>query len=161
MVKFCKSIFFIVSVMFLISCGGGSKESGQLTGVLDRPSYKGINPYGMVYVGSGSITVGQSDQDIASSYIQRPRTISVVGFYMDETEITNNEYRQFTNWVKDSMAHTYLDNIIDRIDLQIEAYGKDKNIPQKLFDIYKEQRQELVALKDKYGAVVTPKQLEE
>ena len=55
----------------------------------------------------------------------------------------------------------YLDNIIARIDLQIEAYGKEKNIPQKLFDIYKEQRQELVALKDKYGAVVTPKQLSE
>jgi phosphoenolpyruvate carboxykinase (GTP) len=55
----------------------------------------------------------------------------------------------------------YLDNIIARIDLQIEAYGKEKNIPQKLFDIYKEQRQELVALKDKYGAIVTPKQLEE
>ncbi|MEX1350390.1 MAG: phosphoenolpyruvate carboxykinase (GTP) [Desulfobacterales bacterium] len=55
----------------------------------------------------------------------------------------------------------YLDNIIARIDLQIEAYGKEKNIPQKLFDIYKEQRQELVTLKDKYGAVVTPKQLSE
>ena len=55
----------------------------------------------------------------------------------------------------------YLDNIIARIDLQIEAYGKEKNIPQKLFDIYKEQRQELVALRDKYGAVVTPKQLSE
>ena len=55
----------------------------------------------------------------------------------------------------------YLDNIIARIDLQIEAYGKEKNIPQKLFDIYREQRQELVTLKDKYGAVVTPKQLSE
>jgi phosphoenolpyruvate carboxykinase (GTP) len=55
----------------------------------------------------------------------------------------------------------YLDNIIARIDLQIEAYGKEKNIPRKLFDIYKEQRQELVALKDKYGAIVTPKQLVE
>ncbi len=55
----------------------------------------------------------------------------------------------------------YIDNIIARIDLQTEAYGKEKNIPQKLFDIYNEQRQELVALKDKYGAVVTPKQLEE
>jgi len=55
----------------------------------------------------------------------------------------------------------YLDNIIARIDLQVEAYGKEKNIPQKLFDIYKEQRQELMALKDKYGAIVTPKQLEE
>jgi len=55
----------------------------------------------------------------------------------------------------------YLDNIIARIDLQLEAYGKEKNIPQKLFDIYKEQRQELGELKDKYGAIVTPKQLEE
>ena len=55
----------------------------------------------------------------------------------------------------------YIDNILARIDLQIEAYGKEKHIPQKLFDIYKEQRQELVALKDKYGAIVTPKQLAE
>ncbi len=55
----------------------------------------------------------------------------------------------------------YIDNIIARIDLQIEAYGKEKNIPQKLFDILKEQRQELTELKDKYGAIVTPKQLEE
>jgi phosphoenolpyruvate carboxykinase (GTP) len=55
----------------------------------------------------------------------------------------------------------YIDNIIARIDLQIEAYGKEKNIPQKLFDIYKEQRQELEELKDKYGAIVTPKQLAE
>ena len=55
----------------------------------------------------------------------------------------------------------YLDNIINRIDLQLEAYGKEKNIPPKLFDILKRQRLELEALKDKYGPVVTPKQLEE
>jgi phosphoenolpyruvate carboxykinase (GTP) len=54
----------------------------------------------------------------------------------------------------------YIDNILARIDLQIEAYGKEKHIPQKLYDIYKEQRQKLVALKDKYGAIVTPQQLE-
>ncbi len=55
----------------------------------------------------------------------------------------------------------YIDNIVGRIDLQIEAYGKEKNIPQKLFDILKEQRLELTALKEKFGAIVTPKQLEE
>ncbi|MBT8350135.1 MAG: phosphoenolpyruvate carboxykinase, partial [Deltaproteobacteria bacterium] len=54
----------------------------------------------------------------------------------------------------------YIDNILARIDLQVEAYGKEKNIPQKLFDILQEQRKELVELKDKYGSVVTPKQLE-
>jgi phosphoenolpyruvate carboxykinase (GTP) len=55
----------------------------------------------------------------------------------------------------------YIDNIIGRIDLQVEAYGKEKHIPQKLYDILKEQRQELMALKDKYGAIVTPQQLAE
>ena len=53
----------------------------------------------------------------------------------------------------------YIDNIIGRIDLQIEAYGKEANIPQKLFDILNRQRQELEALKDKYGSIVTPNQL--
>ena len=53
----------------------------------------------------------------------------------------------------------YLDNIIARVELQIEAYGKEKNIPPKLFDILKRQRQELTALKEKFGPVVTPKQM--
>ena len=54
----------------------------------------------------------------------------------------------------------YVDNIIGRIDLQIEAYGKEANIPQKLFDILKKQRQELTELKDKFGSVITPQQLQ-
>jgi len=53
----------------------------------------------------------------------------------------------------------YIDNIVSRIDLQIEAYGKEKNIPPKLFDILRQQRGELLALKEKYGPIVTPQQL--
>jgi phosphoenolpyruvate carboxykinase (GTP) len=53
----------------------------------------------------------------------------------------------------------YIENILARVDLQIEAYGKEKNIPPKLFDILKEQRQELTALKEKFGPIVTPKQM--
>jgi phosphoenolpyruvate carboxykinase (GTP) len=55
----------------------------------------------------------------------------------------------------------YIDNIVARIDLQIEAYGKEKNIPEKLFDILKRQRAELTALKQKYGPIVTPQQIED
>ena len=54
----------------------------------------------------------------------------------------------------------YFDNILARIDLQIEAYGKEANIPQQLFDILKKQHRELSALKEKYGPVATPQQLE-
>jgi phosphoenolpyruvate carboxykinase (GTP) len=55
----------------------------------------------------------------------------------------------------------YIDNIVGRVDLQIEAYGKEKNVPPKFFDLLKKQREGLMALKEKYGSVVTPKQLEQ
>lgn len=84
---------------------------GQLIGVSKRPSWKGINPYGMIYVRSGTLTIGSDDQDLSSTYISRPKSISIAGFFMDETEITNNEYRQFVNWVRDSIAHTILGNV--------------------------------------------------
>ena len=98
-------------VIFITSCG--VKESGQLTGVTDRPSWTGINPYGMIYVASGTLHIGQSDQDVFSTYIQKPRSVSVQGFYMDDTEITNNEYRQFVYWVRDSIAHSIMGDYIE------------------------------------------------
>jgi len=55
----------------------------------------------------------------------------------------------------------YVDNILARIDLQLSAYGKEKNIPEKLFEILKKQSAELTALKENYGPVVTPRQLED
>jgi gliding motility-associated lipoprotein GldK len=97
-------------VVFSTSCG--KQESGELTGVLDRPSWSGINPYGMVYVPSGTLMIGPSDQDVNSTFVQRPKTVSIVGFFMDETEITNNEYRQFVYWVRDEMAHRELGHVI-------------------------------------------------
>ena len=53
----------------------------------------------------------------------------------------------------------YIDNIVARIDLQMEAYGKESNIPGKLFEVLKEQREGLMALKDKYGRIVKPSEL--
>jgi phosphoenolpyruvate carboxykinase (GTP) len=53
----------------------------------------------------------------------------------------------------------YVDNIIARIDLQAEAYGKEENIPAKLFEVLNEQKENLLVLKEKYGSIVTPSQL--
>jgi phosphoenolpyruvate carboxykinase (GTP) len=49
---------------------------------------------------------------------------------------------------------------VGRIDLQKDAYGKEDHIPGRLFDILKQQRTELMALKEKYGPIVTPAQLQ-
>ncbi len=55
----------------------------------------------------------------------------------------------------------YIDHIIARIDLQIEAYGKEANIPAKLFEVLQEQKEGLQILRKKYGSVVSPSQLQE
>jgi len=55
----------------------------------------------------------------------------------------------------------YIDKIIARIDLQTEAYSKGTDVPAKLFQVLKEQRIGLMKLKDAYGPIVKPAQLEE
>ena len=54
----------------------------------------------------------------------------------------------------------YIDHIVARIDLQIESYGKEANIPNKLFEVLKEQRDGLQALRDTYRPIVSPSDLE-
>jgi len=105
-------------VLLLSSCG--RDDSGQLLGVPDRPTWNGINPFGMVYVPSGTLTIGQSDQDVFQTYIQRQKTVSISGFFMDDTEITNNEYRQYVYWVRDSLAHLIMDDIYE------DEYGNER-----------------------------------
>lgn len=104
-----KFLGFIAFVLLLSACG--REESGQLVGVVDRPSWNTINPYGMVYVPSGTLHIGQSDQDVFSTQVQRPKSISIQGFFMDDTEVTNNEYRQFVYWVRDSIAHVIMGDV--------------------------------------------------
>jgi phosphoenolpyruvate carboxykinase (GTP) len=53
----------------------------------------------------------------------------------------------------------YCDNIIGRLDLQEEAYGKEANIPGRYFEIIRAQKEGLMALKENFGPVVTPAQL--
>jgi len=52
--------------------------------------------------------MGPSDQDINYSLTTQAKTVTVPAMYMDNTEITNNEYRQFVYWVRDSLAHRLL-----------------------------------------------------
>ena len=84
------TLFIVIAGIVLSSCG--RDNAGQLVGAQDRPKWKGpVNPVGMVYVPSGFLTIGQSDQDIFSSYTQRQKTVSMTGFYMTRPKslITN------------------------------------------------------------------------
>ena len=88
-------IFVVVSIL-IGSCS--SYNSGELVGVDGRKSYAEPDPFGMVAVPNGSFVMGPSDQDVTWTQNSLSRTVAVDAFWMDETEITNNEYRQYVFW---------------------------------------------------------------
>ena len=102
-----KRILFLSSIVALLSSCGGS-GNGELIGGLNRASWNPTDPYGMVFIPQGSFVMGPSDQDVPFSNVSTNQRVSVGAFYMDETEITNNEYRQFERWVVDSIIRSYL-----------------------------------------------------
>lgn len=104
--------FLLLSLIAAMLAGCTSSNNGELVGVRkkSKPFYQ-PDPYGMVFIPMGSYTMGVGGQDITSSNVVQAKTISVSAFYMDETEITNNEYREFVFYVRDSIARALLGEV--------------------------------------------------
>jgi len=100
----------LIGLGFLTAFGftGCNKSgNGELIGVQNRGRWKEPSPYGMVHIRRGSVIIGPNDEDPAM--METPvRTYSVNAFWMDDTEITNNEYRQFVHWTRDKIARELL-----------------------------------------------------
>jgi len=85
-----------------------------------------------------------------------------IGFiprYEDLKELFAEIGKDYPRELYERQFALYVDNILAMIKLQEEAYRKEKNIPPKLFEIYKEQREGLEALKEKYGPIVSVDQV--
>jgi gliding motility-associated lipoprotein GldK len=109
-----KHIVLLTLSFFIASCG--SKNRGELIGVKQKKWF-GEKPFGMTLIEGGAYIMGKSDEDIAQLQNSQARTVTVPSFYMDETEITNSEYRQFVYWVKDSTALSMLARKADELEL--------------------------------------------
>jgi sulfatase modifying factor 1 len=136
------SIAAVAMAMFAASCGQPTSQ-GQLVGdYSNKSSYKAPTPVGMVYIPSGVLKTGYSDQDIQNALDAPVRTLQMTGFYMDATEITNAEYRQFTNWVRDSIAHVTLGDYKDNddgtqhIDWANRVKWTDADVQDQLMGMY-------------------------
>ena len=57
-------------------------------------------PTGMVAIEGGSFTIGEKGEYITAPRDNKPRKITVSSFYMDEFEIRNIDWREYTNWMK-------------------------------------------------------------
>ena len=96
--------FLAIIVLFLVaSCSNIKNDRGELVGIKTKKFFN-TNPQGMVLIPSGSFTMGPSNPSLVLEQNPTLKTVSMKAFYMDETEITNSEYKQFVNWVRDSIV---------------------------------------------------------
>ena len=111
-----KLLFIIYSLLFIISFGlvscAGSKSNamalgGEVTGIRGT-SFQEPVPFGMVAIPKGSLRIGMEDGDTLWGAGFPMRDISVDGFWMDQTEVSNAKYRQFVQWVRDSIIRERL-----------------------------------------------------
>ena len=104
MMKKLYYLFVLLIVGILSSCGRGN-DRGEVKGVPQR-SFRAEIPYGMVYIPGGSFLMGQTDQDVTFAQIAQNKQVTIPPFFMDQTELSNSQYKQFVNWVRDSIAIT-------------------------------------------------------
>ena len=55
---------------------------------------------GLVLIEGGRFTMGQVAQDVLFDWNNKPRTVTVSSFYMDETEVRNVDYREYLFWLR-------------------------------------------------------------
>ena len=127
------SFGFVFAILVISSCT--NYRGGELTGVPGRARYFEPDPFGMIFVPQGSFTMGINDQDVPWVQNTYSRTVTVDPFWMDETEITNNEYRQFVYWVRDSIMRRMLGEVLDDYVISEDQFGNPIDPPHLNWDI--------------------------
>ena len=59
----------------------------------------------MVQIPGGAFYMGPSDEQVDMSMVNRKKLVSINGFWMDRTEVTNQQYRKFVKYVSDSLKY--------------------------------------------------------
>ena len=115
----------VIAATVFSSCGTSSR--GELVGVQELSEFYPSDPYGMVRIPRGTFTMGANDGDVPYAHTTPKKLVTMHSFYMDQTEITNNEYRQFVHWVRDSIARTLL------AEAMVEGYEYIEETPDGEF----------------------------
>jgi sulfatase modifying factor 1 len=114
MYKFRTLAVIFLASLFLVSCSlfkkkGDSKVSSTTGWAYNDPDNGGFEVAlgteqqtgpGLVLIEGGRFTMGQVTQDVLYDWNNKPRTVTVSSFYMDETEVTNVDYREYLFWLR-------------------------------------------------------------
>ncbi|MCD6355091.1 MAG: SUMF1/EgtB/PvdO family nonheme iron enzyme [Prolixibacteraceae bacterium] len=108
-----KTLFLVFLVAFLSGCGllgkKGKGGTSRTTGWAYNSEETGNIPYqsgyeqetgpGLVFIQGGTFTMGRVEQDVMYRWDNHPRRVTVASFYMDETEVSNQDYREYVHWL--------------------------------------------------------------
>ncbi len=119
--RFAFPLCALFMATLLSGCFGGklagARQGGEVTGYGGGRGFQEPTPYGMTMVNRGFLRMGMENKDSLWGGTTPSKEISVDGFWMDETEVSNSKYRQFVMWVRDSILRTRLAD---------PAYGGDE-----------------------------------
>jgi gliding motility-associated lipoprotein GldK len=130
MMLFTKKIKVALVALTVAMIGCSAEIGGELIGVQGRASQqREIPPFGMVLIPQGSFNMGLNDQDAITAMSANSKTVSIAAFWIDQTEITNNEYRQFVQYVYDSISRRLLGEQFDEFLITEDALGNPYDPP--------------------------------
>lgn len=127
-----KKLFLLLAASAAIFASCSSTSNGEVVGVTDRSYFEDIDLKGMVFINQGNYIMGSGAQNVTygQQTTTQPRKMQIGSFFMDETEITNNEYRQFVYAVRDSIARRILGEAgIDGFLIEENSYGEPLDPP--------------------------------
>lgn len=108
-----KTLFIILLAASLTGCGlfgkKGKNAVSRTTGWEYNSDENGNIPYesgyeqeagpGLVFIQGGTFTMGRVEEDVMYKWDNFPRRVTVASFYMDEAEVSNQDYREFVHWI--------------------------------------------------------------
>jgi gliding motility-associated lipoprotein GldJ len=53
---------------------------------------------GLKFIQGGTFTMGRVEQDVMYNWDNHPRRVTVASFYIDEAEVSNQDYREYLHW---------------------------------------------------------------
>jgi gliding motility-associated lipoprotein GldK len=125
-----KKIKIALGALTVAMIGCSAEIGGELIGVQGRGvKQREIPPYGMVLIPQGSFNMGLNDQDAIFSMNANTKTAAVNAFWIDQTEITNNEYRQFVQYVFDSISRRLLGEQFEEFLITEDVFGNTYDPP--------------------------------
>lgn len=110
-----KSIMLFGLAALMAGCGlfgkgGGKSGASHSTGwEFDDPKNGGFQANdnyaqkagtGLVFIQGGTFTMGKVEQDVMYDWNNVPRRVTVASFYLDETEVSNLDYREYLYWLR-------------------------------------------------------------